>query len=98
MPNAAPDRAAFVPGAAMNYVSLRVLGRASPRLHLCRWGGHRYHSGAAGLRQVGVAEPHRHRPFADGRGRAPDGPAADVTDGEDSGQASEDPITDGEAR
>ena len=44
-------------------------------------------SGAAGLRQVGVAEPHRHRSFADRGGGAPDGPAADVTDGEDPRQA-----------
>src|SRR5215207_4149600 len=47
----------------------------------------RIQSGATGLRQIRVAEPHRHRSFADGRSRAPDGPTADVTYGKDSRQA-----------
>src|SRR5215217_9131843 len=64
------------------------IGWSEPgRLHLCRWYGHRFQSGAAGFCQVGMAEPHGHRTFADCRGRAPDGPAADVADGEDPRQA-----------
>ena len=33
-----------------------------------------------------MAQPHRHRAFADGGGRAEDGAAADIAHGEDSGQ------------
>src|SRR5215218_6104366 len=47
----------------------------------------RIQSGATGLRQIRVAEANRHRSFADGRGRAPDGPTADIAYGKDSRQA-----------